>query len=58
MTTDKEYSDMGMCPQCLKDGYDGTCPHCGHIETTGYKFMDDIQWPSDDYNYLKHSESD
>lgn len=32
MTTDNEYSDMGLCPECLADGYDGiSCSACGHI---------------------------
>lgn len=53
MTTDKEYSDMGMCPRCLSENHDGTCSCCGYV------YMDDVQWPDeDDYNYITHSESD
>ena len=31
MTTDREYSDMGICPNCLSQGYDGVCDTCGYI---------------------------
>lgn len=36
MTTDKEYTDMGMCPNCLAEGYDGCfCDKCGNVSTSG-----------------------
>lgn len=50
MTTDKEYSDMGLCPYCLSQGFDGVCDICGHIETP--------HPPRGDYNYMYHSEGD
>lgn len=53
MTTDNEYSDMGICPKCLSEGFDGVCDRCGHIETSPRRDYCDI-----DYNYLKHSEDD
>lgn len=34
MTSDREYSTMGICPNCLSGNYDGVCcDNCGHIET-------------------------
>lgn len=32
MTTDREYSDMGICPKCLSQGFDGVCDRCGYID--------------------------
>ena len=32
MTTDKEYSDMGICPNCLSDNFSVICDKCGHCE--------------------------
>ena len=33
MTTDREYTDMGICPKCLSQGFDGVCDRCGYIDT-------------------------
>lgn len=53
MTGDKDLSYMGMCPRCLASNFDGVCDKCGYIERTERDPYDD-----DDYNYLKHAESD
>lgn len=57
MTTDNEYSDMGICPNCLSEGFDGVCDTCGYIDCkpdpTPFSRKRDI-----DYNYLRHSEGD
>lgn len=47
MTTDKEYSDMGICPECLSQDYDGGCRNCGYVSMDGFVFMDDVQWPNE-----------
>lgn len=36
MTTEQEYSNMGMCPHCLSQDFDGVCDKCGYVEHTEY----------------------
>lgn len=51
MTTDKEYTDMGICPNCLADGYDGImCDNCGHVNIP--------EPPRGNCDYLINSEGD
>lgn len=51
MTTDTEYTDMGICPNCLADGYDGiSCDKCGHVNIP--------ESPRGNYNYMKHADGD
>lgn len=59
MTTDNEYTDMGICPRCLSHDFDGVCDKCGYIEGTERM---DYPYPEpkerDDYDYLLNSEGD
>ena len=52
MTTDNEYSEMGICPRCLSPDFDGVCERCGYIERTERDPKDS------DYNYMRHADSD
>lgn len=63
MTTDNEYSDMGICPRCLTEGFDGVCDKCGYIERAerterNHSYYNERTKRDDDYNYLINSEGD
>lgn len=51
MTTDTEYTDMEICPECLMGEYDGiSCERCGHVNIPTP--------PKGEYNYMEHADGD